>query len=173
MQSFFDMAVFQRRALQKNIMDLSFQGSKKGALQKNIQQVSLHFPFRAAFKDPSIGVLFGCFPRKKDGDSWFTGCFLLTYQGNPSISPKDTYGSKAALKQNNTHPKLSVGLATQRRLLPDAFGAPQVPRAPGSLGGHVPQQGLPDAADHLLPAGHLQAQERPFFFSSPTRKPRA
>ena len=31
-----------------------------------------------------IGVLFGCFGRKMDGDSWFTWCFFfLIYQGSP------------------------------------------------------------------------------------------
>ena len=34
----------------------------------------------------TIGVLFGCFARKIDGDFWFTWCFFLIYQGNPSIS---------------------------------------------------------------------------------------
>ena len=34
----------------------------------------------------SIGVLFGCFGRKIDGDSWLTWWFFLIYQGNPSIS---------------------------------------------------------------------------------------
>ena len=37
-----------------------------------------------------IGVLFGCFRRRIDGDSWFTWWFFLIHQGNASISPKGT-----------------------------------------------------------------------------------
>ena len=36
----------------------------------------------------SIGVLFCCFDRNVDGDSWFTWWFFLIYQGNPSICPR-------------------------------------------------------------------------------------
>ena len=35
-----------------------------------------------------IGVLFGCFGRKMDGDSWFTWWF--NHLPGPSISPKRT-----------------------------------------------------------------------------------
>ena len=38
----------------------------------------------------TIGILFGCFGRTIDGDSWFTWWFFLIYQGNPSISPRRT-----------------------------------------------------------------------------------
>ena len=37
-----------------------------------------------------IAVLFGCFVRNIDGDSWFTWRYFLIYQGNPSISSKRT-----------------------------------------------------------------------------------
>ena len=33
-----------------------------------------------------IGVLFGCFFRKMEGDSRITWRFFLIYQGNPSIA---------------------------------------------------------------------------------------
>ena len=36
----------------------------------------------------ALGVLFGCFARKIDGDSWFT--FWLNHLPEPSISPKRT-----------------------------------------------------------------------------------
>ena len=43
-----------------------------------------------------VGVLFGGFAKKRDGDSWFTWLFSLIYQG-PSISPKRTPMLKVAV----------------------------------------------------------------------------
>ena len=39
-------------------------------------------------KERTIGVLFGCFARKIDGDSWFTWLFI--HLPGPFISPKRT-----------------------------------------------------------------------------------
>ena len=44
-----------------------------------------------------IGVLFGCFGRKIEGDSWFTWWFNHL-PGNPSIFQKATYVRRTCLR---------------------------------------------------------------------------